>query len=157
MRFRAHRGGLAEALQTQRVVHTWADLLEAVRDELRGWHNYDDTAVTIEPYGGDDDRIGWKAVHIVLVAGWGPAGFVEWGEAFRDKASGAKYSRFYDHTHEPPPGTTFTAAQARELAAQIEGDERQQTAGDGRDIVYIGSGDTGVLIATLRKYAEYEE
>lgn len=32
---------------------------------------FDAEKVTIEPYGGDDDRIGWKDVHIVILGGWG--------------------------------------------------------------------------------------
>lgn len=84
MRFRAHRGGLAEALETQREVNTWPELIAAVREELCGWLKFNDSDVWIEPYGGDDDRIGWKNVHIVMVSGWQvPAGFVEYGEAFR--------------------------------------------------------------------------
>ncbi len=62
------------------------------------------------------------------------------------------YSRFYDRTHERPPGTTFTPEEALELADQIERDVREQD-GHGRDIVYVGSGETGVLIETLRQFA----
>lgn len=58
----------------------------------------------------------------------------------------------YDRTYVPEPGTTYTAVQARELAAMLEGDEKRQD-GHGRDIIYIGTGETDVLIATLWDYA----
>ncbi|HEX8851202.1 MAG TPA: hypothetical protein VF761_16875 [Gemmatimonadaceae bacterium] len=58
----------------------------------------------------------------------------------------------YDRTYVPEPGTKYTAAQARELAAMLEGDEKRQD-GEGRDIIYIGNGETDVLIATLWDYA----
>jgi hypothetical protein len=59
----------------------------------------------------------------------------------------------YNRAHVPVPGTKYTATEARELAALIEADDLRQD-GHGRDIVYIGSGETGVLVATLFDYAD---
>ncbi len=68
-RFRPHRGGLAKALEEVVEVDGLAGLLAHIQA--------DPSKVTIKPYGGNDDRIGWKNVHIVVVDGWGPVGFCE--------------------------------------------------------------------------------
>lgn len=62
----------------------------------------------------------------------------------------------YDRSNVPPTGTAYTAQQARELAAWIDGDPLRQD-GEGRDIVHIGNGETGVLAETLRQFADMLE
>lgn len=54
------RDGLAKHLSDQPL------LPEIAPDDLK-----------IEPYGGDDPRIGWKDVHIVTLPGFGVLGFCE--------------------------------------------------------------------------------
>jgi len=93
MRYRDHRGGLGESLATQREVSTWDELVATVRDALRGWFVFEDSALHVEAYGGDDDRIGWKDVQIVTVDGWGPVGFVEWGDALSRPGASEKEKR----------------------------------------------------------------
>lgn len=36
-----------------------------------------DSDLHVEPYGGDDARIGWRDVHIVILEGWGAVGYCE--------------------------------------------------------------------------------
>ncbi len=54
------RTGLMAHLQTR-----WGDI-----------STFDPSKITITPYDGDDDRIGWKDVHIVVDV-LGPVGFCE--------------------------------------------------------------------------------
>ena len=70
-RFRPHRGGLAEALEEVVEVKGRAGLTAHLRTCGHAG------AIRITPYGGDDDRIGWKNVHIVVLEGMGPVGFCE--------------------------------------------------------------------------------
>jgi hypothetical protein len=78
MKFRPHRGGLDASMREMVDVDGRAGLIE----HLRNTHPefglpFDADKVTLEPYGGNDGRIGWKDVHIVLAEGWGPVGFCE--------------------------------------------------------------------------------
>lgn len=78
MRFRSHRGGLGESLATTVDVADVKALAEHIRTTLPAWgFGKDVSNLEIEPYGGDDDRIGWKDVHIVTIDGWGVVGFCE--------------------------------------------------------------------------------
>ncbi len=36
-----------------------------------------DPKISISPYSGPDDRIGWKQTCIVIQEGWGPIGFTD--------------------------------------------------------------------------------
>jgi len=77
-RYRPHRGGLADALQEVVEVDGRAGLIEHLRKTHTSFEPaFDPSKVKIEPYGGDDNRIGWKNVHIVVVDDWGPVGFCE--------------------------------------------------------------------------------
>jgi len=77
MKFRPHRGGLDASMGEMVDVDGRAGLIEHLRNTHPDFGPAFDDKVTLEPYGGDDDRIGWKDVHIVLVEGWGPVGFCE--------------------------------------------------------------------------------
>ena len=79
MRYRPHRGGLAESVSGTVEVDGVAGLIGYLRESWRDWPqvSFEDEAVRIEPYGGDDDRIGWKNVHIVTIDGYGVQGFCE--------------------------------------------------------------------------------
>ena len=67
MKYRHHRGGLAESMETVREIEPTIAALEAL---LRA------TDVTVEKYGyGIDERIGWDT-HLVCVNGI-PAGFTD--------------------------------------------------------------------------------
>lgn len=77
MKFRPHRGGLDASMREVVEVDGRAGLIEHLRKTHPEFGPaFDADKVTIEPYAGDDDRIGWKDVHIVL-AEWGPVGFCE--------------------------------------------------------------------------------
>jgi hypothetical protein len=83
MKFRPQRGGLDEAMKEMVEVDGRAGLIEHLREIQRLGPPFDPDKVTVQPYGGegdrgcDDDRIGWKNTHIVLIEGWGPVGFCE--------------------------------------------------------------------------------
>jgi hypothetical protein len=68
MKFREHRGGLTESLDTTVEVAGMADILKRVQ-LIHGWNHILLEDLAAEPYGGDDDRIGWKDVHIITVNG----------------------------------------------------------------------------------------
>jgi hypothetical protein len=76
MQFREHRGGLAESMATAFEFHTLEQLLRhigAVRPDIV----VSGSIVTAKPYGGDDDCIGWKNVHIVTADKGGVIGFID--------------------------------------------------------------------------------
>jgi hypothetical protein len=65
MRFRPHRGGLRESVAEAFVVSSFADLVDHIRKSCPQVCNGLLTDIEIKPYGGDDDRIGWKDVHML--------------------------------------------------------------------------------------------
>jgi hypothetical protein len=79
MRYRQHKGSLADSMATECEVDGRDGLIRQLRREFRNWPTieFPDDAVRIEPYHCDDDRIGWKDVHIVTIDGYGVAGFCE--------------------------------------------------------------------------------
>ena len=77
-RFRPHRGSLVKAMEEVVEVKGLAGLIDYLRKEHPAFGKpFDQTAITVEPYGGDDERIGWKNVHIVVMKDYGPIGFCE--------------------------------------------------------------------------------
>lgn len=79
MKYRDHRGGLAESMETVQEFDTRTELLAYLHKEMGTWgFKFDDSTVRIEPYGdGKDDRIGWNNLHIVIIEGFGPVGFAD--------------------------------------------------------------------------------
>jgi hypothetical protein len=79
MRYRDHRGGLQDSLATTAEVFTRADLVAHLNREgaFGIGRTVTDDDIRVEPYGGDDKRIGWRDVHIVVLDGYGVLGFVE--------------------------------------------------------------------------------
>lgn len=76
IKFRPHRGSLAEAMAEMVEVDGMAGLLA----HLRATHPefgppFVAAGVHVKPYNCDDDRVGWKNVHIVAQDGWGVVGF----------------------------------------------------------------------------------
>lgn len=76
MRYREHRGGLAESLATTVKVDGFAGILAHEQAKEFPWPDLSLEAISAHPYGGDDDRCGWKDVHIVCLEGE-PIGFCE--------------------------------------------------------------------------------
>lgn len=76
-RFRPHRGGLADALREVVEVNGRAGLLAHLKATGAGPSPFNPSKIRIEPYYGDDNRIGWKNVHIVDIDGYGVLGFCE--------------------------------------------------------------------------------
>lgn len=78
IKFREHRGGLAESMETMRTFETVHEL--KVHLELLFGTHVASNAVT-SPYArgsdGRDDRIGWTNVHIVDSPGYGVLGFTD--------------------------------------------------------------------------------
>lgn len=72
MRYRPHKGSLADAMKEMVEIRDFHGLL---------WHlqkthppycpPFDPGSITIEPYSGADDRIGWEKTYIVLQDGCG--------------------------------------------------------------------------------------
>ncbi len=79
MRYRPHRGGLAESVAETIDVDGLGGLIAHLRQYWRDWPTvqFGDDQVKVAPYGGDDGRIGWKNVHIVTIDGHGVQGFCE--------------------------------------------------------------------------------
>lgn len=77
-RYRDNRRTLADSLDTTIDMLGRAQLLAHLRRDLSvvGVEFRDDD-VRVRPYGGDDDRCGWKDVHIVTIDGFGVVGFTE--------------------------------------------------------------------------------
>lgn len=76
MLFREHRGGLDDSMKTIIVFHTRTELS---RHLVHLFPHLMTSGAIIEarPYGGDDDRIGWKDVHILIANPGGPVGFID--------------------------------------------------------------------------------
>ena len=81
IRYRPHRGSLADSMAlTVDIPATREALVACIREELGPWptiSHFDEQHLHITPYYGDDDRIGWKDVHIVTLDGYGVLGFCE--------------------------------------------------------------------------------
>jgi hypothetical protein len=83
MKFREHRGGLAESMATLVDLPDRAALVEHCRKLLHPFRfQFDAATLEVRPYciGRGDDRIGWKEVHVVTIKGYGVIGFTD-GEA----------------------------------------------------------------------------
>lgn len=77
-RYRDHRGSLDESLKTTREFTHKRELIEYLQNDLKRYAYFPkEEEFRIEPYSGDDDRIGWKDVHIVRINGFGVLGMVE--------------------------------------------------------------------------------
>jgi phosphoribosyl 1,2-cyclic phosphodiesterase len=81
MKYRPHRGSLADAMaEMAEIEPTREALIRHVRSELQEFptiRNFHEQHLRIKPYGCDDDRIGWKDVHVVTLDGYGVMGFCE--------------------------------------------------------------------------------
>jgi hypothetical protein len=78
MKFREHRGGLAESMQTVVEVADHAALLAHIRKLAELWPTFppvNEKTVQIKPYGYDA-RIGWHT-HIVTLDNYGVLGFTD--------------------------------------------------------------------------------
>ncbi len=78
MRFREHRGGLAESMETVVNVAHHVALLDHIRKLAKPWPIFPPVTpetVHIKPYGWDG-RIGWDT-HIVVLDGYGVLGFTD--------------------------------------------------------------------------------
>jgi hypothetical protein len=79
MKFREHRGGLNESMETLVEVPDRAALLEHLRTVAARWPmapEITDETVSVNPYYGLDDRTGWDT-HIVVIKDYGPMGFTD--------------------------------------------------------------------------------
>lgn len=81
MRYRPHRSALADSLaEAVTIDGTREALISYIRHELGPWtpvDHFPEAAIHVSPYYGDDDRIGWKDVHIITLDGYGVIGFCE--------------------------------------------------------------------------------
>lgn len=79
MKYRPHRRLLVESMEEMIEVDGRAGLVAHLKKDFRPWPDLDGRAeqIKVEPYYGDDDRIGWKNVHIITLYGYGVIGFCE--------------------------------------------------------------------------------
>ena len=80
MRFRPYKGSVAESLALTVEVDGRAGLIAYIRAALQPYYmdNFPDHAVNLQSYfPRNDDRIGWRDVHIVILSGYGVIGFCE--------------------------------------------------------------------------------
>lgn len=80
MKYREHRGGLADSMKTVREIQPSLDALAVIL-------KVPPSSITVEKYGGYDKRIGWDT-HIVCVEGR-PIGFTD-GPVTTVDAAGAR-------------------------------------------------------------------
>lgn len=75
-----HRELLVDSMKTAVDVNGREGLLAHIRKEFSDFWpvpDFADEKLHIKPYSGDDDRIGWKDVHIVTIDDYGVVGFCE--------------------------------------------------------------------------------
>jgi len=78
MKFREQRGGLAESMETLIELPDRASLVSHCQKLLASSQFvFDPTKLKVEPYGGEDSRIGWKSTHIVTIEKYGVIGFTD--------------------------------------------------------------------------------
>lgn len=79
MKFREHRGGLADSLATVIELETRTQLIEHIENLYAGYvHGYDFTNIEVKPYYMKrDKRCGWKRTYIVSLPSFGPIGFTD--------------------------------------------------------------------------------
>ena len=78
MRFREHRGSLADSMETTVNVADHSALLDHIRKLAQAWPTFPPVTpetVHIKPYGWDE-RIGWDT-HIVTLDGYGVLGYTD--------------------------------------------------------------------------------
>lgn len=78
MKFRPHRRLLADAMAEAVEVADGAELLAHIRKLFADFGpDFKDDQLRAAAFYGDDDRIGWKNVHIVTIDGYGVVGFTD--------------------------------------------------------------------------------
>lgn len=77
-RFREHRGHLEDSLATETTIESRAQLLAYANKILNPYGiTVDDSMLRVMPYYGDEERTGWRDLHIVAIDGYGAFGFIE--------------------------------------------------------------------------------
>ena len=80
MRYRPHKGSLADSMAEVADVDGMVGLLDLLQISAVPWPTIPPISaetVHVSSYYGDDDRIGWKDIHIVTLDGYGVLGFCE--------------------------------------------------------------------------------
>ena len=84
MRFRLHRGSLADSMATERTISSDYTFHKQIEAAVRGGPcgGLPDLELMkrthVEPYAaGPDDRIGWARTYIITVDGYGVVGFCD--------------------------------------------------------------------------------
>lgn len=78
MRYRDHRGDLAESVETTREVSSREELVAYLRAKLARWSEFfDESQLQIVKYSDGDPRIGWEKLSIVYLEGFGVLGWLE--------------------------------------------------------------------------------
>jgi len=78
MKFRFHRGSLADSIKTLVELKGRDDLVKHCQSLLGQDFVFEPSALKVEPYGsGGDERIGWEHVFVVTIEGYGVIGFTD--------------------------------------------------------------------------------
>lgn len=78
MKFRHHRGSLAESMKTLVELDGRETLVNYLQKHFDLWFTFKPEQLKVEPYGsGGDKRIGWKQTYLVTIEGFGVAGFAD--------------------------------------------------------------------------------
>jgi hypothetical protein len=79
MKFRMHRGGLAESTLTLIELEGFTELVVHCNKQLKPLSaDFPVEAFKVEKYfDGPDDRIDWDETHLVTIEGYGPIGFTD--------------------------------------------------------------------------------
>lgn len=79
MRYRPHKGRLDDSMALVATFKNLDALIFYMREvELKPYgFRFNDSQVRVTPMHMDDDRIGWKDIHIVTIDGYGVMGFTE--------------------------------------------------------------------------------
>jgi hypothetical protein len=77
MKVREHRGSLADSMRTVREVAGREELFTVIRETLAPFGVLlQPEQITVKPYGGRDERIGWDT-HLISVQGYGVWGMAD--------------------------------------------------------------------------------
>ena len=75
IKYRDHKGSLAESMKTVQEFNTKQDLFEYLKNELIGVGGMITPDHVKIKYYANDKRIGWNNTHIVTIEGFGVVGF----------------------------------------------------------------------------------
>lgn len=78
IKFREHRGGLAESLDTTVTIEDRQDLIKHIQLLVKPWDiEVVPQSIHVQYYGNEQRAAGWNNMHIVTIDGHGVIGFTD--------------------------------------------------------------------------------